>query len=267
MSRTAVLRSTFIALLAILLGAGGGLLAHRMSSHTLQAAKIPLRILFIGNSYTYVNDLPVTVSQLASAGGHPIDTAMDAPGGWTLAQHVASPDTLKLLRQEKWDYVGLQEQSQIPASASARSQGMYPAVRRLVAQIRGVGAKPLLFLTWGHRDGWPEAGLWGYAAMQSQLTAGYLEIANELQIPVAPVGEAWRRAQAFSPPVGLWQGDGSHPTVQGTYLASCVFYATIFRQSPVGLSYGDGLVPSMTRTLQSLAATTVLADPRLWNLS
>ena len=69
-----------------------------------------------------------------------------------------------------------------------------------------------------------------------------------------------------NPQLDLWQDDGSHPTEQGTYLAACVFYAVLFRQSPQGLTYGDGLAADTVRVLQTLAADTVLAEPARWNL-
>jgi hypothetical protein len=213
-----------------------------------------MRILFIGNSYTYVNDLPGVFTRLACSGGYKVQTGLAAPGGWTLAQHDASNETLAALKQHKWDYVVLQEQSEIPAIQSARSQGMYPAVRQLVARIRASGAQPLLFMTWGHRDGDVQFGLPTYFDMQAQLTAGYLGIAQELNVPVIPVGTAWLKAWTQPTPLDLWQEDGSHPNEQGTYLAACVFYAAIFHQSPLGLGYYAGLDQETAKTLQSLAA-------------
>src|SRR5664280_2803382 len=79
------------------------------------------RILFIGNSYTYVNDLPRVFTDLARSGGHRVQTGMSAQGGWTLADHVASTSTLDLLRSSKWDFVVLQEQSEIPAMEQSRT--------------------------------------------------------------------------------------------------------------------------------------------------
>jgi hypothetical protein len=113
-------------------------------------------VLFIGNSYTYVNDLPGTFAVLAKAGGHPIHTGMVAPGGWTLAEHLNSPQALSALQSSKWDFVVLQEQSEIPAMETARWRDMYPAARALVEKIRQTGAQPVFFLTWAHRDGLPE---------------------------------------------------------------------------------------------------------------
>src|SRR5512140_446441 len=86
----------------------------------LQNHETCTRVLFIGNSYTYVNDLPGTFAGLARAGGHKVETGMAAEGGWTLADHVQSTQTMNLLNSENWDYAVLQEQSQIPSVAQSR---------------------------------------------------------------------------------------------------------------------------------------------------
>ncbi len=216
-----------------------------------------LRVLFIGNSYTQVNDLPATFARLACAGGHNVETAMAAEGGWTLADHAASSRTLELLAGQKWDVVVLQEQSEIPAVPTARAQVMFPAARQLVAKISAVGAKPLFFMTWGHRDGLPAYGSPDYSDMQARLYAGYMSVAGDLHAPVAPVGYAWQKA-VLQYRLDLWQADGSHPSEAGTYLAACVFYAAIFQQSPQGLAYQAGISPGTAQILQALAADTVL---------
>jgi len=224
------------------------------------------RILFIGNSYTYTNDLPAMFTQLARAGGHKVETGMAAEGGWTLSDHVQSSETLDQLKSSKWDFVVLQEQSEIPAIEQSRTVSMYPAARLLVHQIEDVGATPIFFLTWAHRDGWPENGLPDYESMQVQINLGYMGIAHELDTGVAPVGYAWLIAERQNPNLDLWQADGSHPTEQGTYLAACVFYATIFRQSPEGLTYLGHLPQEIAQGLQTIAASTVLNNPKQWNL-
>jgi len=231
-----------------------------------QAADPCTRVLFIGNSYTYVNDLPAVFTQLAASGGHRVETGMAAEGGWTLAQHVASSATLDELASSHWDDVVLQEQSEIPSVELSRTTQMVPAARQLTGKIRAAGATPIFFLTWAHQAGWPEKGMPSYESMQGQIDGAYLSIAGELAAPVAPVGVAWWAAVWQNPGLSLWQADGSHPSVQGTYLAACVFYAVIFRQSPQGLSYQSGLPTDTARTLQAIAADTVLKDPSKWHL-
>ena len=144
---------------------------------------------------------------------------------------------------------------------------MYPAATRLVAMVRQHGAAPLFYLTFAHQAGWPEEGLPDYSSMQAAIDAGYIGIADQLGVPVAPVGAAWQTVVDAASHPAMWQSDGSHPTVSGTYLAACVFYATIFRQSPLGLGYADGLPNAEARTLQTAAAKTVLGDSALWGLT
>lgn len=218
------------------------------------------RILFIGNSYTFVNDLPSTFAKLAKSGGQKVEVGMAARSGWTLLDHLKSTETLDTLNSRKWNFVVLQEQSQIPSVEQSRVQEMYPAARELVFKIRGIGAMPLFFVTWAHYDGWPEQGMNNYGSMQAQINYGYATIAQELNAPMAPVGTAWESAIQH-PDLSLWQEDGSHPSEQGTYLAACVFYAAIFQESPVGLTYRGKLSKVITQTLQTIASQTVLKTP------
>ncbi len=224
------------------------------------------RVLFIGNSYTSTNDLPQTLVKLAEAGGKRLETGMIAPGGWTLAQHAASSATLDQISGSKWHFVVLQEQSQIPASEPARQAQMFPAIRSLAAKIKAEGATPLLFVTWGHQTGWPENNLPTYENMQLQIDQGYVEIGEALNLPIAPVGFAWYKRWKADPQLDLWQPDGSHPNLQGTYLAACVFYAVLYRESPAGLSYTAGLTRDQAQVLQKVAGETVLNEPTRWNL-
>ena len=138
---------------------------------------------------------------------------------------------------------------------------MYPAARELVQKIRETGATPIFFITWAHRDGWPKNGMNDYETMQAQINYGYMEIAQELNAPVAPVGAAWSTVTSQYPELMLWQEDGSHPAEPGTYLAACVFYAVIFHESPNELRYHGGLSGENARIIQSVASSTVLNIP------
>ena len=222
-------------------------------------------VLFLGNSYTYVNDLPSTFAQLAGSGGHPVEVAMVANGGETLTEHASSSDSLGRISSRHWSYVVLQEQSETPATWAGRT-AMYPAVRTLAGQIESAGAVPILFVTWAHRDGLPDAGLADYKAMQLQIGNAYLAIARELAVPVAPVGYAWSSVRQDDPEISLWADDGSHPNQAGTYLAACVFYATIFKQSPTGLRYHGGVGDDQAQALQDEAGRQVLDHTAEWGI-
>jgi hypothetical protein len=225
-----------------------------------------IRVLFIGNSYTYVNDLPNAFAQLASAGGHLVETGMQAQGGWSLADHEKDPASINAINTASWNFVVLQEQSEAPAVPQWRTSQMDPAARALVQQIKQKGSVPLFFMTWAHRDGLPSAGLQDFASMQFQIEDGYLQIANALDVAVAPVGYAWWQLRIKNPDIDLWQSDGSHPNEKGTYLAACVFYAAIFRESPEGLGFPFPMSDADAKVIQSVAAQVVLTQPAQWHL-
>ena len=224
------------------------------------------RVLFVGNSLTFVNDLPGVFAELARSGGLEVEVAMSAQGGWTFADHATSVVTLAKIEQQDWDFVSLQEQSTLPALADRRQEQMIPAVRILDEKIRAGGATTVLFMTWGRRDGQPGAGFQDFGEMSAHLQAGYMEVAKELDLWAAPVGVAWQHALAQEPQLSPWQGDGLHPAQEGTYLSACVFYAVLFWQSPEGLSYRGGLPEDTARFLQAVAAETALQDPSRWNI-
>ena len=229
-------------------------------------AAAPIRVLFIGNSLTFSNDLPDMFAELAHSGGHEVEVEMLDQGGWTLADHAQSSATLEEITQGNWDFVVLQEQSKLPAIPDQRNEQMYPAVRLLEEQISGSSAAAILFMTWGYRDGLPEAGYEDYAEMQAQIQAGYLEIGGELETIIAPVGVAWQSAIEQKPNLNLWQMDGIHPNREGTYLAANVFYALIFQQSPAGLILSADLPEETAQFLQAIAAETVLENLEHWNI-
>lgn len=247
---------------------GLGFLTLQLNAGCPDAGHAPTctRVLFVGNSYTLVNDLPGTFAKLARSGGHRVEVGTAAENGWTLADQAGSSATAAKLASAKWDIVVLQEQSQLPSVEQFRQAQMYPAARRLIQAIRNQGAQPMLFLTWARRDGWPENGMPNYSSMQSAIDSGYLTIAHEQQAAVAPVGDAWSTLVGTEGTPALWQQDGSHPTEAGTYLAACVFYAAVFHQSPKGLGYHAGLSGEDAAKMQDVAATTVLGDLTKWTL-
>ena len=211
-----------------------------------------VRVLFIGNSYTFVNDLPTVFRDLARSAGHNVETGMVAEGGETLAQHAASSDDANAITGSRWQFVVLQEQSEIPAVASLRTSEMYPAARALVGAVRATGAAPLLLETWAHQAGWPEYQL-TYTSMQAAIDDAYGTLAGQLLVAVAPAGQAWQAVVTAHPEIVLWQSDGSHPTPAGTFLAACVLFTRVFGPCPVNGPDTGGLAPAIAASLEAIA--------------
>ena len=98
--------------------------------------------------------------------------------------------------------------------------------------------------------------------MQARLANGYEDLAKRLGASVAPVGLAWAEALAGRPGLELWESDGQHPSKLGSYLAACVFYATLTHRDPRESSFTADLTPSDARYLQKAAANIVLSRRR-----
>lgn len=228
------------------------------------AERDTLRVLFIGNSHTYVNDVPGLVESLAMSGGRVAMTDLSAPGGYTLEQHTVLQQTLDKIAQDSWDYVVLQEQSQIPSINPQRFGRMYPACRLLDSLIRSHSGSTAFYMTWG----WENGGTMRYGGdsspcfrdyfdMQDSVSVAYAMIADELGARLCPVGRAWARARRADSLIDLWQDDHCHATMKGSYLAACVFYAALLEASPVGLSFHAGIPADTARFLQQMAWETV----------
>jgi hypothetical protein len=184
----------------------------------------PLKVLFIGNSFTARNDLPGLVAVLADARGKRLEHRLISAGGASLRQHWNAGEAREAIQDGRYDHVVLQEQSTLPVKNAKR---MHENVRLLDEAIRASGARTVLYMTWARRNT-PES--------QQAIIDAYAGIGRELGATVVPVGVAWQRfLREYDKPV-LHDRDQSHPTLAGSYLAACVFLAVLFRESPVGIA-------------------------------
>lgn len=237
------------------------------------------RALFLGNSYTYVNDLPLLTTALAHSAGDSLYIDSNAPGGYTLGwqpiAHATNPVSLAKIREQPWDFVILQDQSQLPSIPKLRDSCMLPASVILQDSIVASHAcsQLLFFLTWGRRFGGTQCFTPNYCSenfsdfdhMQDSLTRAYKLVADSVGGWISPVGEAWRLV-IDGTGMTLHDGDNSHPNLKGSYLSACVFYSSIFRKPSTGLSFTAGLQPDTALLLQRVADSVVFHWSSLWNL-
>lgn len=201
-----------------------------------------MNILFIGNSFTARNDFPGLLAQLAEARGRQLQHQLIQAGGASLRMHWNKGNAQKAIAQTRYDYVVLQEQSTLPLK---NPQRFHENVRLFDPVIKATGAKTTLYLTWARRNA-PET--------QAALTDAYTAIGEELGATVIPVGVAWEHFLAAHSAPTLHDKDLSHPTLAGSYLAACVFFAVLFGESPAGIT-GDlkGLTQAEAGVLQETA--------------
>ncbi len=207
--------------------------SHGVDAGPSDAGPSDLRVLFVGNSYTYVNDLPAMLAQIAATAGTPpaITTDEVVQGGATLEEHWDNGIAQEKIEEGTWTHVVLQGQSVEPLPFFAGTFSTY--AQMFDDLIVHAGARPTLFVTWARADGdsiyAPGAETFVNADhMQDELTNAYADVAGRSpEAMLACVGEAFRRARAQYPDIVLQQADLSHPTVAGTYLAACTFYVAL----------------------------------------
>ena len=229
-------------------------------------------VLFIGNSYIGVNDLPNTFRQVALSMGDTVTTAAQTPGGYTLNGHATTPATINAIESQSWDFVVLQEQSQLGALPFDITDTEIGALQ-LVAVIEQNDecTYPVFYMTWGRQNGddlnCPDFPfMCTYDGMQQGLRDNYVTLAEANDAYVSPVGVAWKQVRDTHPFINLYNPDESHPSVEGTYLAACVFYCTLFQQSCAGASFVSSLQPDTAAILQNIASAIVLDSAATWNL-
>ena len=230
----------------------------------------PLKIHFVGDSFTvyYNAELPEMFSRLAEIGDHQVNVSRTTRDATSLAFHSRNKNLISKIEEGELHYVILQETEKIPSIPEDRDNYFFPIVRSLNSMIQENGAQTVLYMTWGYRDGFPEGDHPTYASMQNAIAESNLMIADELEIPVAPVGIAWQTALERDPELDLWVKDGGHPTPTGMLLAASVFYAVIFDQDPTQLPYSDefGIEEETIKVLHSVASEVVLENKNDWNL-
>lgn len=232
------------------------------------------RVLFVGNSYTAANNLPQLISDLSASLGDTIVFASNTPGGYTFQLHSADATTLSLIQSQPWDFVVLQEQSQRPAFPPSQvAVEVYPYARQIdsLIKLNNPCTETVFYMTWGRKYGdasncavWPPVCT--FSGMQQQLRDAYLQMGDDNTALVAPCGMAWQQSWTTDSSINLWVNDNSHPSLEGSYLNACVFYSTLFRQSPVGASFTAGLPPAIASYLQQVAHSTVFDSLSTWNI-
>ena len=204
-------------------------------------------MLFIGNSFTTRNDLPGLLGTIAKPGrGITVESKVISAGGASLRRHW-NAGAANTITDGKWDYVVLQEQSTLPIKNSNR---FHENVREFVPAMKAGGTIMVLFMTWA-REQVPEN--------QKLLTDSYNDIGEELGATVVPAGSAWRKLLAEHDGPVLHAEDGSHPTLAGSYLAACTFYAALFDGDPTELDINIGNLTYNERDLLQRIAMAVCA--------
>jgi hypothetical protein len=237
----------------------------------LLSQSITRKALFLGNSYTSTNNLPQETANIATNMGDNLIFDHHTPGGYKLSQHYLDPISKSKIQSNTWDFVILQEQSQIPSSSPFNFIANVGNLNTFIKQNVPC-ALTMLYMTWGRKNG--DAAncptnppVCTYIGMDAITRTSYMTQAQLHSAEVTPVGAAWRYVRLNHPSVNLYQPDDSHPTPEGTYLAACCFYTTLFRKDPSFITYNSSISSSDASIIRSAVKAVVYDSLSTWYIN
>ena len=225
------------------------------------------KVLFIGNSYTSVNNLPSLVKNMALSTGDALIYDSNTPGGARFLNHASNATTLAKINANSWDYVVLQAQSQETSLSQTQMENeVYPYAATLSNAIRANNecSQPLFYMTWGRENGDASNCPYSpwvctYEGMDDAIRTAYLYMTAENNAEITPVAAVWRYLRANHPSINLYATDGSHPSLEGSYAAACAFYAVIYKKDPTLITWNSTITESVANTIK-IAAKSIVYD-------
>ncbi len=221
-------------------------------------------VLFVGNSYTYYNDLWDLFTQAGESIGYTITADHVTQGGYYLDQYLNSKDQfgiqlLQCFAKNTYDAVFIQEQSTCAIQDYDRHEA---AVKALDDMIRANGAKTILYQTWGRQEGSPTllALGWTNKSMTEDLIAAYDRAAQAVGAAVSPAGAAFYDVYTTHPEIELYDPDTTHPSLAGSYLAALCHLATFTGADPTKVTFDAGLGEETASVLREAAKAAVFEE-------
>lgn len=231
-----------------------------------------LKVLWIGNSFSFTNDIPGIVKDIAASQQMKLSITKFLKPGERFSGHLKNKDLVNALKRGGWDYVILQGFSSTPAySTESVIRDVYPYARTLdsLAKSNSPQVHIIYYMTWGHKYGnirqtdYPLDDT--YELMQERIKTTYLEMTHANNGWCAPVGMAWQRLTKEHPEYQLYVPDCFHPSILGSYLSANVIFTTIF-QRRYQTDVTRDIPNEQAEIIQQVAQSTVLDNLRLWNI-
>lgn len=232
------------------------------------------KALFLGNSYTSYNNLPQLTADCANSAGYALVTGNNTPGGCTFQQHTTNATSQSLIATGDWDFVILQEQSQLPSFPDNQvASQCFPYATQLDDQIHASNpcAKTIFYMTWGRENGdaancasWPPVCT--YEGMDSLLNLRYRQMALDNEALLSPVGAVWKFIRTNYPTIDLYNADGSHPTAEGSYIAACCMNVAMFQLDPTAITFNSTLTTETADIIKTAVRDIVFNNLWEWQI-
>ena len=229
-----------------------------------------IKILFIGNSYTHMNDMPFIFKKIAKKEGKNVLVEMNTENSATFNIHSQRKSVYKSINKRKWDIVIFQGFSrELSTDLEIIDSTSLPYFTTLIDSVRinNPCTKVLLYNTWGYKDGYKYSeDINTYTKMSNRVLDGYHYISGLFDIAIVPVGQVWKNTRVNYPNLNLYTDDGQHPNLKGSYLAASTFYSSIFREH-IKHSFGKARKDVDFERIKQLASSYTLENFDIYRLN
>lgn len=234
-----------------------------------------LRVLFLGNSLIYYNDMPKTFEAFAKAAGKKIVVDSVTKGSATMAQFAdrstdIGASAYTKLTTQKWDFVIAEPSRRITPDENTILNAEIAGAKTLKALSDAAGAELLFYSVWGNNDGTlklyrmttgSSSETYSSRPISHQEHTAIMKDANDKVsaalggVRLVPAGYAFENSMAAEPSLNLYYTDLRHPNAEGSYLAACLFYGVIYGERASGVSFDGGIASAAF--LREIADKTV----------
>ncbi len=224
-----------------------------------------LNVMFIGNSYTFVNNMPFMIQAVAASDrADPVvlNPVLFAIPSATLKGLWSRPDARDKLALRHWDYVVLQENSGLPTSPAGVEE-MHEGIINWDAAVKAAGSRTILYETWARKAGsdwyskqkYPDLDLVSPSVMQEKVDEAYNAFASDIGAALVPVGDYWAMCEEQPGAPDFYNKDGTHPNFAGDYLVALLFYRALTGHRLENVTYvAPGLTPDQAALIKKCAS-------------
>lgn len=223
------------------------------------------RVLFIGNSMTFFNDMPVIFKNIAESKGKTVEITSQTAGGAGFVHHVDNPAVFQTIRSKIYDYVVLQPGTAESAGVSFPVDVTANRGKILRDSIRKYSPCSKIFLyeiPYGVRA---QNDYANYFDVQKQIKDSITRMSELMQVEMIPAGESARAHYASSQDLALHSTyNDVHPNLNGSYLVAASIFSAIYQQASYPSAFFGGLAPNTAEYYQQVSGDTVLTNPSQW---
>lgn len=184
-----------------------------------------MKVLFVGNSHTYYNDMPQIFADMCKEKGKNVEVTMQAHGGVTYGWHYSQMNELRFaLMYGGYDYLVMQQAAHVPCPSKEET---ITDAEKIINLARKCGVKVIVAMPWAERD---------YQDHQKIMYDTYYILRDKFDVKLTCTGNVFEEVYNTHPEINMYWVDGQHASPYGSYTAAMGAFKAIFAESVKGLS-------------------------------